>query len=62
MTTDEAIKWAGGLRQLAAKLEIWPHTIYSWGQHPPMTRQYQLEVISGGELKAWRRPEDQANG
>lgn len=52
MTTKEAIDYYGGIKQLAAALGIWAHVIYRWGKHPPMARQYELEVKTGGKLKA----------
>ncbi len=52
MTTDEAIKFYGGKMQLATALGIWPQTVYQWGEFPPMSKQYEIEVRSGGKLKA----------
>ncbi len=52
MTTKEAINYYGGTKQLARALDIWPHTISRWGDYPPLGRQYELEVKTGGELKA----------
>lgn len=52
MTTTEAIEYYGSKRALAAELGVWPHVIYKWGQHPPMARQYELEVKTGGILRA----------
>jgi len=52
MTTDEAIAWAGSIRALAAKLEIWPHSVYKWGEKPPRLRQFQIERLSKGKVKA----------
>ena len=52
MTTDEAIEWAGSIRALAAKLEIWPHSIYKWGEKPPRLRQFQIERLSKGRVTA----------
>lgn len=52
MTTQEAIDHYGGLRQLAQELGVWPQVIYQWGDHPPMGRQYEIEVKTGGKLKA----------
>ena len=51
MTTSEAIRWAGSRKDLAAVLGIWPHGIYRWGDTPPPARQWQLEALSGGELR-----------
>ena len=52
MTTLEAIKYYGGKKGLARALDIWPHAIGRWGDYPPKTRQYQLEVLTRGDLKA----------
>ncbi len=52
MTTKDAIAYYGGIKELAAALGIWPHPIYRWKDSPPELRQYQLERLSNGELKA----------
>ena len=53
MTTDEAIKWAGGTQVLLAeRLGLKQPSIASWGTHPPPLRQIQIEMLSGGELKS----------
>ena len=52
MTTQEAIDHYGSVRRLAEALKIWPHAIYRWGDHPPEGRQYQLQVLTDGKLKA----------
>jgi hypothetical protein len=52
MTTDEAKQHFGGIKGLATAIDVWPHVIYRWGKFPPMPRQYELEVKSGGKLKA----------
>ncbi|CAB4215750.1 DNA-binding transcriptional regulator Cro, partial [uncultured Caudovirales phage] len=31
-----------------------PQVIYQWGEKPPMSRQYELEVKTEGTLKADR--------
>jgi len=52
MTTKEAVAHYGGIKELADALGIWPHNISRWGAHPPMRRQYELEVKTGGKLRA----------
>jgi hypothetical protein len=52
MTTKEAIAHFGSIKKLADALSMWPHVIYRWGEHPPKARQYELEVKTGGKLKA----------
>jgi len=54
MKTQDAIEFFGGIKELAAALEIWPHTIYKWGETVPKRRQYEIEVKSNGKLKAVR--------
>jgi hypothetical protein len=52
MTTKEAIDHFGGIKKLAEALGIWPHPIYRWGEHPPKLRQFEIERLTNGELKA----------
>lgn len=54
MTTQEAIDYYGGVKPLADALGIWPQVVYTWGESPPMARQYELEVKTDGTLKAVR--------
>lgn len=50
--TVDAISHFGSVKSLADAIGIWPHVIYRWGTCPPMARQYELEVKTGGKLKA----------
>jgi transcriptional repressor of cell division inhibition gene dicB len=52
MTTDEAIRHFGSKAKLAAALGILPHGIYKWGERPPILRQYQIQCLTEGLLKA----------
>jgi hypothetical protein len=52
MKTEEAIAHFGNLKKLADALNVWPQVIYQWGEKPPMSRQYELEVKTKGTLKA----------
>ena len=52
MKTKDAVEFFGGIKQLAKELSIWPHVIYRWGDSPPMARQYEIEVKTGGKLRA----------
>jgi len=52
MTTEQAKAYYGGVRELALALGIWPHNISRWGEYPPLARQYELEIKTGGALKA----------
>lgn len=52
MTTKEAAEHFGGMKALADALNIWPQAVYAWGEKPPMSKQYELEVRTNGALKA----------
>jgi len=51
MTTKEALDYYGGHKYLAAALDIYPQSIYAWGDHPPKAKQFELYVISDRALK-----------
>jgi DNA-binding transcriptional regulator YdaS (Cro superfamily) len=57
MKTQEAIDYYGSLKKLADTLGVWPQVIYQWGENPPMSRQYELEVKTNGVLKANKEQE-----
>ena len=53
MTTEEAIKWAGGTQaKLAAKLGMTQPSVCAWKEYPPAIRQLQIQRLSRGRLKA----------
>lgn len=52
MKTQAAVDYYGGIKKLAAVLDIWTNTIARWGEYPPMAKQYEIEVKTGGKLKA----------
>ncbi len=52
MTTKEAIDYYGSIKKLADALGIWPHPIYRWKEHPPKLRQFEIERLTDGKLKA----------
>jgi hypothetical protein len=54
MTTQDAIKHFGSLKKLADALGIWPQAVYKWGERPPLSKQYELEVKTSGALRADR--------
>lgn len=55
MTTKEAIEHFGSVRQLAHAIDLATAAIYQWSEYPPELRQYQLEVLTRGKLKAQRK-------
>ena len=55
MKTKDAIKHYGTQLKLCGALGLKTRqTIHSWGEYPPIGRQYQLEVMTNGLLKAER--------
>ena len=52
MTTDKAIAHFGSRKKMADFFDIWPHATYRWGEFPPKLRQFEIERLTGGELKA----------
>jgi len=52
MKTNAAIEFFGSGRALAEGLGIKPAAVYQWGEYPPHLRQLQIELLTGGELKA----------
>lgn len=60
MTTQEAIDYFGTRKALAIALEIYPANIKTWGEYPPRGRQFELEVVTEGELRAGGGPVDRA--
>ena len=52
MKTTDAISHFGSKAKLAAALGINPVSIYSWHEAVPKARQYELERITKGKLKA----------
>ena len=52
MKTQKAIDYFGGIKGLSDALGIWPHNISRWGEYPPMSRQFEIEVKTNGTLEA----------
>lgn len=52
MKTQEAAEFFGGKKKLAQALGISPSAVTMWGETVPEVRQYQIQVISNGKLKA----------
>lgn len=51
MTTKDVLDYFGGIKKTCLTLNIIPATIYAWGERPPKGRQFEAEVLSGGELR-----------
>ena len=53
MTTQEALDYYdNNPMRMAQALGVWVSAIYQWGEYPPIGRQFQLEVLTEGKLKA----------
>lgn len=55
MKTEDAAKWFGGKSKLAEALGISPSAVSMWGETVPEIRQYQIQVLTEGKLKALRK-------
>ena len=55
MTTEEAVRFFDGKpSRLAEALHISPAAVSQWGDKIPMRRQYEIERLTKGKLKADR--------
>ena len=52
MKTQDAIKYFGTASRLARALGIERQAVSAWGEKIPSGRQFQIEVITKGKLKA----------
>lgn len=52
MKTQEAADFFGGRKKLAEALGVSPSAVSMWGAVVPLSRQYQIQVISKGKLMA----------
>ncbi|SMF36883.1 MULTISPECIES: Cro/CI family transcriptional regulator [unclassified Pseudomonas] len=52
MKTRDAAKHFGSKKKLADALGIQPSAVTMWGEVVPISRQYQLQILSGGALMA----------
>ncbi len=52
MTTSHAVKYFGSKAALARALGINKGAVSQWGETIPKGRAYQIEVLTGGKLKA----------
>lgn len=62
MKTREATRYFGGASALARVLVIDRNAVYQWGEHPPIGRQYQIEVLTDGALRAERPGDTRQSG
>lgn len=52
MKKIEVVDYFGGQKETGDALGISQAAVSLWGDEVPLTRQYQIEVITKGELKA----------
>lgn len=52
MTTQEVLDHFGSASTAAKALGIKRQSIYLWGEEPPEVRQFQIQVLTKGKLKA----------
>lgn len=50
MLKADAVKWAGGIRELAGVLRISYQAVHSWPDEVPQDRQEELFIASEGAL------------
>lgn len=56
MKTRDAANHFGSKKKLANALGIQPSAVTMWGELVPISRQYQLQILSGGALMADAKP------
>lgn len=52
MKLSEAVAHFGTEAEMARKLGIKPQAVYQWNGKVPMARQYQIQLMTKGKLKA----------
>jgi DNA-binding transcriptional regulator YdaS (Cro superfamily) len=52
MKTTDAAAFFGSKKKLADALLINPSAVTQWGEYVPESRQYQIQVLTKGKLKA----------
>lgn len=52
MKTQEAADFFGGKKKLADALGVSASAVTQWGENIPVIRQYQIQVLTKGKLKA----------
>lgn len=53
---QQVLKYFGTQAAIARALKIKPQAVTNWGGEIPMLRQYELERITDGKLKASNKP------
>jgi len=50
MKKKDVIEYFGGIKQAARALDLWPQTLYAWGEDVPENIAYKIQVITNGKL------------
>lgn len=61
MKKADVISYFGSAAELARRLEISEPAVSQWGDTIPKGRAYQIEVLTGGKLKADQPSPEQAS-
>ena len=59
MGIDEVVAHFGSKKNIASALGVTPSAVSLWGREIPALRQFQIQMVTDGELKAKR--EDRPN-
>ena len=52
MTTADVLEYFGSATKAAAELGITAQAVQAWGDTPPKGRQFEIQVLTKGKLKA----------
>lgn len=52
MRTEDVIKYFGSQSETARRLGIKQPSVAAWEEFPPSDRQLQIQIITGGQLRA----------
>lgn len=55
MTLNEAIEHFGSKKGIADALDVNKSTVTNWGEKIPIGRQFEIQVITKGKLKASKK-------
>ncbi|WIX34126.1 Cro/CI family transcriptional regulator [Salinicola sp. JS01] len=55
MRKSQVIAYFGGVTATAEALELTTQAVSMWPEVVPRVRQWQIEVLTGGELRAQRK-------
>ncbi|MEG0860238.1 MAG: Cro/CI family transcriptional regulator [Pseudomonas sp.] len=56
MNTREVADFFGSKKKLAEALGIQPSAVTMWGELVPLSRQYQIQILSKGRFRVEHKP------